>query len=206
VFWQFAAALLLFAGGMFVGVRYQAKLRFHGIQPRIVVATHSLLSLNAERDGGQLRLTWDRNAAQIRAAGKASLYISDGGQQQALELSADELRGGEFAYTPTSDDVTMRLDLGGAANISESVRVIVARPSALSSPAPAPAAPAAALEPEVQPQPVKTAPVKETAAPAASAPQTVAQPAAVSQPPAASEPVANTAGEGSVPVTGTPAL
>lgn len=69
------------------------------------------VSLNVERAGPALKLSWDADAPAIAHANSALLVISDGGKQRRLQLNADELKVGSLVYTPNSTDVNFRLDL-----------------------------------------------------------------------------------------------
>jgi len=134
----------------------------------------TVLSLSVERSGGQVRLSWNRDAAPIRTAQKAELTITDGGQQQVIRLDPSELRTGGFSYAPASAEVLFRLELTDTATgrvVSETVRSVSSRPSALGSPAPN-APPARATVAETAPagrQPVP--PSKAEPAAAAATPE-----------------------------------
>ena len=140
-------------------------------------ASASSLSLKAERSGGQLYLNWDRNAAEIRGAQKATLFITDGDQKQVVPLSGNELRTGGFVYTPATGDVGFRIELTNLADgriVSESIRSVLGRPSplgALALPVAPASDPAAAQEggaTNPPPEPAATAPppAKEQGQPA----------------------------------------
>ena len=94
-------------------------------------ADSAALALRAERNAGQLVLTWNREASQVKTAQRASLLIQDGDRKDDVELDLGILRSGSLGYTPVSNDVSFRLavtDKQGK-TISESFRVIAGRPS-----------------------------------------------------------------------------
>ncbi|MGA2329964.1 MAG: hypothetical protein ABSH05_27280 [Bryobacteraceae bacterium] len=95
------------------------------------------LALRVERSAGQLRLSWNRAAPAIATAQKATLSIVDGTQEQNLNLDLGQLRTGSLVYTPTTGDVAFRLevtDLQHGKTVTESIRAVAGRPSALGPP------------------------------------------------------------------------
>ncbi len=83
------------------------------------------VSLNVERQGNTLRLSWDPTAPAVARANDGTLWISDGGVRKKLELRPDTLKSGSYVYTPQSPDVNFRLDLRRISEqASESVRYI----------------------------------------------------------------------------------
>jgi protein TonB len=102
------------------------------------------LGLKTNRSGTLWHLNWSRNAPAVLTATRARLSITDGPNRNEVDLDASELRIGSIAYSPTSPDVTFRLevfDLARGRSVSESVRV-------LAGPAPlAASAPTAAVSP-----------------------------------------------------------
>jgi hypothetical protein len=65
--------------------------------------------LRAERQGDDLRITWDLNATSVAGATSGLLEIEDGGKKRQIVLSADEVRYGSILYTPLSDQVSLHL-------------------------------------------------------------------------------------------------
>jgi hypothetical protein len=172
-----ALGLFLFMVGAYV--QYRMEARHPNWKPG--AASASSLSLKAERSGGQLYLNWDRNAAEVRGAQKASLFITDGDQTQVVPLTANELRTGGFVYTPATGDVGFRIELTSLADgriVSESIRSVLGRPSplgALALPAAPASDPAAAQEggatnPPPEPAATTQPPAKEQDQPAQAAP------------------------------------
>jgi hypothetical protein len=74
----------------------------------------------------QLEIHWNNDATPIRNAAKGVMRISDGGVQEVLELDATQLRNGTVAYSPTSNDVTVRLEVNSVdgTTSSESMRPV----------------------------------------------------------------------------------
>ena len=59
----------------------------------------------------QLEIHWNHDATPIRNAAKGVMRISDGGVQEVMEFDATQLRDGTVAYSPASNDVTVRLEV-----------------------------------------------------------------------------------------------
>jgi hypothetical protein len=74
----------------------------------------------------QLEIHWNHDATPIRNAAKGVMRISDGGVQQVMEFDATQLRDGVVAYSPTSNDVTVRLEVNSVdgTTSSESMRSV----------------------------------------------------------------------------------
>jgi hypothetical protein len=157
----------LVGGGAYLGYRVSG--------PRLAVqaAAGDGLALKVERVSGQLSLSWNRSAPTVASAQKATLSILDGTQEQTLDLDLAQLRHGSLVYSPSTGDVVFRLELSGlqsGKSVTESIRVVTGRPSALGPPAlklPRRAR-APVAEPESQPE----------APPAADAPPPAETPAA----------------------------
>ena len=73
-----------------------------------------------------LEIRWNHNAAPVRNAAKGMMRISDGGVQEVIEFDATQLRDGAVAYSPNTNDVSVRLEVNGAdgTSASESVRSV----------------------------------------------------------------------------------
>jgi len=97
------------------------------------------LLLRAERNAGQLLLSWNREAALVKTASKAVLLISDGDHKEEVELDLGQLRNGSIVYSPVTNDVSFRLEVTDAKqgkSLNESVRVLAGRPSPTPTPTP----------------------------------------------------------------------
>jgi hypothetical protein len=68
---------------------------------------------------------WDRSGPAIVHAKRGVLSVSDGSNQQELELNGVQLRTGRVHYSPLSGDVRLRLEVfaEGQENVGESIRV-----------------------------------------------------------------------------------
>jgi hypothetical protein len=132
---EFLAAMVL---GIVLGSYLQHRMEGQHPEWKAGTPAGSSLSLKVERNAGQLCLSWDRTALPILSAQKAALAITDGEQNQILPLTLEELRTGSFVYSPGSNDTSFRVDLSGfpdGRSVSESIRAVWGRPSALGSPA-----------------------------------------------------------------------
>lgn len=70
------------------------------------------VSLNAKRDGKNLTVRWDRQAAAIQAAVTGTLLIEDGSlSPKAVPLSHSELQTGSVVYVPNNKRVKLGLEL-----------------------------------------------------------------------------------------------
>ena len=101
---------------------------------RAPVLADDTLALKVERAVGQLRLNWNRTASVIATAQKATLSIVDGAQEQTLNLDLGQLRTGSLVYSPSTPDVSFRLeliDLKNGKSVSESIWAAAGRPSPL---------------------------------------------------------------------------
>jgi protein TonB len=75
----------------------------------IVTSTSPGTPLKAERQGADLKITWDLDSPAIANATSGLLNINDGGAQRQLNLNAEQVRFGGVLYSPTSDHVSIRL-------------------------------------------------------------------------------------------------
>jgi hypothetical protein len=93
--------------------------------------------LLVERDAGMLRLRWNPDAPDIRAASRAVLSIHDDGRETRLPLEEPELLGGMATYKPQGQEVRFRLELASGA--SGEIRVAAERRPSPFEPPPRPA-------------------------------------------------------------------
>jgi hypothetical protein len=87
------------------------------------------LSLHVERQGSELRVTWDRTSQFVATAKSGLLAVREGDRpQQDLYLDADQLRTGSVVYTPVAPNVQFRLEVYGAdgKTLTESVLALTA--------------------------------------------------------------------------------
>jgi hypothetical protein len=138
VFWKALAWTFLGAclGGAVIGMRFfPDKFRwplpvFEPAAPSAVTvappAQRPSMSLRAERQNADLKLTWDREASMIANATSAVLSIEDGDSRRTIPLRATEVRAGSILYTPVSDQVRMELAVSTPADhVTESVLVLL---------------------------------------------------------------------------------
>jgi hypothetical protein len=87
------------------------------------------LSLHVERQGSDLRVTWERTSQFVSTAKSGLLAVREGDHpQQDLYLDADQLRTGSVVYTPVAPNVQFRLEVYGAdgKTLTESVLALTA--------------------------------------------------------------------------------
>jgi hypothetical protein len=89
------------------------------------------LGLRAERQNGDLKLTWNRESPAIAGAASGVLSILDGDYRRDLSLTAAQVRGGSLLYSPSGDQIQMQLAVSGQTGDSaESVIVILPKTGA----------------------------------------------------------------------------
>jgi len=94
--------------------------------PSPSISSQPALGLVAQRQAGDLQLTWHRDSAAIAAATSGALSIEDGASRREIPLAASQLRSGSVLYSPASDEVTMQLTVSTPAGpVSESVMVVL---------------------------------------------------------------------------------
>ncbi len=67
------------------------------------------LGLTVTREGANLSVKWDREAAAVKAAQKGMLEIEDGGYTKPVDLDAAQLSNGSILFTNSSGTVRFRL-------------------------------------------------------------------------------------------------
>ena len=93
------------------------------------VLAPAALSLRVERQGTELKVTWDRSSQFVSTAKSGLLAVREGDRpQQDLYLDADQLRTGSVVYTPVAPNVQFRLEVYGAdgKTLTESVLALTA--------------------------------------------------------------------------------
>ena len=88
------------------------------------------LRLTATPSAGSIHVRWDRHARAITGAKKATLFISEGGKEKAVELDAAHLRNGSVVYRKATGEVTFRLNVVTSAGsvISQTVEFRTTKP------------------------------------------------------------------------------
>jgi hypothetical protein len=127
------------------------------------VASSEQVALNVRHDGKALRLNWDRDAAEVREATHAILYITDGKHQSQMNLDPQSLKTGTASYWPESGSVAFRLELFSPGRTTSGT---IEAPGATAEAKPSPFAP---------PQPT---PKRHPKAVAVATPESVPEPAA----------------------------
>jgi hypothetical protein len=90
----------------------------------------SPLGLDVVREGGDLRVGWNRNSEVLARAMSGTLSIADGPIRKDLAIDVSELRGGYIIYTPVTDDVFLLLQVltkDSDQPLSESVRIVAGK-------------------------------------------------------------------------------
>jgi|SRR5579871_2954662 len=85
-----------------------------------------LIALHAQRQNGDLELTWSRESMLIASATSGVISIQDGPTKREIALDSGQIRGGSLLYSPTSDQIVMQLSVTTPSNtVSESVMVVL---------------------------------------------------------------------------------
>ncbi|HJT86301.1 MAG TPA: energy transducer TonB [Bryobacteraceae bacterium] len=83
------------------------------------------LTLNVQRDGKALHLSWNRNADTVRQASRATLFIDDGAHNSRLDLTPKELSVGTVSYWPETPNVSFRLEVvSRSGTVAGAIRVV----------------------------------------------------------------------------------
>ena len=83
------------------------------------------LSLQVERKGSDLRITWNQHSFAIARAVEGGLAIRDGDlHEQQLRFDVDQLRHGSILYTPANPTVQFRLEVTDQDNAKTSETVL----------------------------------------------------------------------------------
>ncbi len=134
---RYAAALITI---LFLLAGAGGLMRFFATRGRDLSAP-KLVDLKIQPVGSTLRLHWDPGSVPLRGAIRVVLHVRDGDYQSDRDLPISEVRSGNTAYEPRTEDVFFRLDVySGAPTATGSVRVISvprnAEVSALKTPSP----------------------------------------------------------------------
>lgn len=86
----------------------------------------SSLGLSVTSKQHQLEIRWNRDSAPIAASDKGLMKITEDGITEALPFDQAQLRDGYVAYTPKTNDVSIRLEVTGKDGVtkSESIRAV----------------------------------------------------------------------------------
>ncbi len=110
----------------FVAISIGALQLFTSSRPTVAAAAgnHTGLGLTATPHPHQLEIRWNRSSAAITASQKGEMKITEAGTTQEVPFDQSQLRGGYVTYMPSTDDVTIRLEVtgGDGGTTSESIR------------------------------------------------------------------------------------
>jgi hypothetical protein len=84
------------------------------------------LGLTVASHPHQLEIRWNRQAEAIAASSNGVMKITESGKTAAVPIDQDQLHDGFVAYTPTTNDVSIRLEVTGpdGGTTSESIRTV----------------------------------------------------------------------------------
>ena len=83
------------------------------------------IGLQAERQRGDLKLTWDRASTLVASATAGVLSIQDGASKREIPLDSTLVRAGSLLYSPTTDQVQMQLTLTGPQHTATEMVIVV---------------------------------------------------------------------------------
>jgi hypothetical protein len=123
------AVFLLAAGATLIGAWLAGRSSAVPVvvQPAPKAASQGVeLGMRVEVEGGNLRVSWNRETPATQFAKDAILQIDEGLQHRQLQLNAAQVADGSLLYKPASDDVTLHLEIQGAgtSRVSQTVRVV----------------------------------------------------------------------------------
>jgi hypothetical protein len=89
-------------------------------------SNETVLGLTVTSHPHQLDIRWNRESAAIAAADKGVMKITEAGTTEVVPFDQDQLHDGYVAYTPTTNDVSIRLEVTGkdGGSTSESIRSV----------------------------------------------------------------------------------
>jgi hypothetical protein len=89
-----------------------------------VSANQTSLGLTVASHPHQLEIRWNRRAAAVAASISGVMRIAEAGKTVAVPIDQDQLHDGFVAYTPTTSDVSIQLEVTGpdGGTTSESIR------------------------------------------------------------------------------------
>jgi hypothetical protein len=92
----------------------------------ITTGDASSLGLKVTVQPQQLEIRWNQHSAEIVAAKKAMLRVTEGDVSEKVPVDNQELRDGYVVYTPKTNDVHIRFEVSGidGKTTTESVRVV----------------------------------------------------------------------------------
>jgi hypothetical protein len=95
--------------------------------PAPVTPTGSLpsIGLQAERQHGDVKLTWNHESSAILSATSGLLSIQDGDVQREIHLDSTLVRGGSLIYSPISDQIQMQFKVQGPQEAPTETVIIV---------------------------------------------------------------------------------
>jgi outer membrane biosynthesis protein TonB len=86
------------------------------------------MGLHAQRQNGDLELTWNRESALIVAAHSGVISIEDGNSKRDISLNAAQVHSGSLLYSPSGDQITMQLTVQTAElTATETVMVVLSK-------------------------------------------------------------------------------
>ncbi len=108
------------AGGLAVGIFAYTH------RPGVPVASVQSFQVDASEVDGRIRLTWNPDLSQIRAATGGTLDVRDGDKFHTFPIEGKVLQQGHFDYIRTTDDVLLSVRLldNGKLGLQSLIRVV----------------------------------------------------------------------------------
>ena len=103
-----ASLLLVLAAALFAGLLLNRS-RLPNAPNPISAQSQPGALLRAERQGEDLKILWDLSSAAVANATSGVLDIQDGATPRQITMNADQVRFGSVLYSPTSEQVSVRL-------------------------------------------------------------------------------------------------
>jgi hypothetical protein len=88
--------------------------------------SETALGLRVMSVAHQLEIRWNRGSAAITSSDRGVMNITESGITESVPFDQDQLRNGYVAYTPRTNDVSIRLEVIGkdGGRTSESIRSV----------------------------------------------------------------------------------
>ena len=91
-----------------------------------VTPVYPSMGLHANRQGGDVALTWNHESPLITGATSGSISIEDGDVRNEVLLDSAALKGGSLVYSPLTERIIMRLAITNPVNtVIESVTLVI---------------------------------------------------------------------------------
>ena len=124
--WKFATAVATLIAACSLAFAYYTYIHY-GNRAQPLVTAAEFLGLNVSEDKGVVKVEWNRAAPAVAAAATGRVIVTENDAPAEYQLTADELKLGNYLFVRTGEDVRVRLTAykkGGAPLADELARFI----------------------------------------------------------------------------------